>query len=237
MSTLTAPRTTAPRPPLRTAAPPAPRWTWRVVLTSAACTLALFLAVPLLETLRNLNVATHLQARELPIVSEPPPPPPPPMSLPETPSPQAPSDPMPVPEVQLPAPPPMLPVTPSLSMPTLFTPAVWNTDPLTVQPLAPAAPALFDISQVDTPPTPRSQLRPLYPPRARLHRIEGWVDLEFTVTPEGAVENIRVIHSSPEDTFDRSAVQAAARWSFNPGRHQNRPVAVRVRQRITFELQ
>ncbi len=217
-------------------APPAPRWTWRVVLASTACTLALFLAVPMLETLRNLNLAPHLQPRSLPIVTEPPPPPPP-LTLPETPPARAPSEPIPAPELQLPAPPPLLPSTPSVSMPTLFTPPAWSTDPLTIQSLAPAAPAVFEIGQVDSPPAPRSQLRPLYPPRARLHRIEGWVDLEFTVTPEGEVENIRVVGASPEDTFERSAVQAAARWRFNPGRHQNRPVAVRVRQRITFELQ
>jgi protein TonB len=217
-------------------APPAPRWTWRVVFASLACTLALFMAVPLLETLRNLNIAPQLQPRELPIVTEPPPPPPPP-ALPESPAPQAPAEPVPAPELQLPAPPPMLPVTTSLNMPALATPATWTTDPLAVQSLAPVAPTLFDIGQVDSPPVPRSQLRPLYPPRARLHRIEGWVDLEFTVTPDGQVENIRVLGSSPDDTFDRSAVQAAGRWSFTPGRHQNRPVAVRVRQRITFELQ
>lgn len=218
-------------------APPAPRWTWRVVFASLACTLALFMAVPLLETLRNLNIAPQLQPRELPLVAEPPPPPPPP-ALPESPSPQTPAEPVPAPELQLPAPPPLLPVTSSLNMPALASPPVWSTDPLRVQGLAPLpAPALFDIGQVDTPPVPRSQLRPLYPPRARLHRIEGWVDLEFTVTAEGAVEAIRVMSSSPDEIFERSAVQAAARWSFTPGRHQSRPVAVRVRQRITFELQ
>lgn len=217
--------------------PPAPRWTLGVLLASAACTLALFLAVPLLETLRNLNLAPQLQPRPLPLVTDPPAPPPPltlpePAARPES----SPSLPAP-PQLTLPAPPPLLPNTPSLNLPALATPVTWAVDPLAATPLAPPAPALFDITRVDQAPTPRSQLRPLYPPRARLHRIEGWVDLEFTVTPQGTTENIRATASAPDDTFVRSAIQAATRWSFNPGRHQNQPVPVRVRQRITFELQ
>lgn len=223
----------APRYPV---APPAPRWTVRVVFASLTCTLALFLAVPMLETLRNFNITPPLQTRELPLVTEPPPPPPP-LTLPEPSTAPAAAEPLPTPELPLPAPPPLLPTTPAVSMPALFTPPQWQTAPLTIQPPAPVLPAVYEIGQIDAPPVPRAQLRPLYPPRARLHRIEGWVDLEFTVTPDGTVEHIRVKDASPPDTFDRSAVQAAERWRFTPGRIQNRPVAVRVRQRITFELQ
>lgn len=221
---------------LQTAASPAPRWTWRVTLASLGCTLALFMAVPLLETLRTLNVSPTLTVREMPTVVEPPPPPPP-LSLPDT-SPPAEAAEVVVPvELSLPPPPPMLPSAPALSMPAVFTPSEWTTDPLRMQALAPPGPQVFDMGQIDQPPVPRSQLRPLYPPRARLHRVEGWVDLEFVVTAEGDVRDIRVTGSSPDDTFDRSAVQAASRWRFSPGRHQNKPVPVRVRQRITFELQ
>ena len=214
---------------------PAPRWTWGVTLSALACTLALFLAVPLLETLRNLQIAPQLQARALPLDSEAPPPPPP-LPLPES-APREAAPPLPLPELALPAPPPALPLAPALAMPALFTPATWSVDPLHALPLAPSLPEVFDMGQVDQLPSPRGQLRPLYPPRARLHRIEGWVDLEFTVTAAGAVENLRVTAAHPDDTFVRAAVQAAERWSFNPGRHDNRAVPVRVRQRITFELQ
>lgn len=218
------------------AVPSAPRWTWRVTLASLACTLALFMAVPLLETLRTLNVSPTLTVREMPEVVEPPPPPPP-VSLPDSSPPaEAAEDVIPV-ELSLPPPPPLLPAAPAMSMPAVFTPSEWTTDPLRVQPLAPPGPQVFDIGQIDQAPVPRSQLRPLYPPRARLHRVEGWVDLEFVVTAEGGVRDVRVTGASPEDTFDRSAVQAASRWRFTPGRHQNQPVPVRVRQRITFELQ
>lgn len=215
---------------------PAPRWTWGVTLSALACTLALFLAVPLLETLRNLQIGPMQQVRTLPELREAPPPPPP-MVLPEVQTPQQVSEPVPAPELPLPAPPPPLALAPSMSMPAVFTAAQWSTDPLRVGPVAPVAPALLDISQVDQAPRPRSQLRPLYPPRARLHRIEGWVDLEFTVTREGAVEDIRVLGEEPPEIFGRNAVQAASRWSFQPGRHRNEAVPVRVRQRITFELQ
>jgi len=215
---------------------PAPRWTWGVTLSALACTLALFLAVPMLETLRKLHPDMMQQVRSLPDLREAPPPPPP-MVLPEVTSPQPVAEAIPLPELSLPAPPPPMALTPSLSMPALFTPAQWSTDPLRTGLSAPVAPSLLDISQVDQPPRPRSQLRPLYPPRARLHRIEGWVDLEFTVTREGTVEDVRVLGVEPDESFSRNAVQAAARWTFLPARHQNEAVPVRVRQRITFELQ
>lgn len=217
-------------------APPAPRWTWRVVLASGLCTLGLFMAVPLLETLRNLNPATERQVHRLPLVSELPPPPQP-VTLPDAPPAPEAAAPVPLPELPLPAPPPPLPSLTAVAMPAVFTPTAWTTDPLRMAPMAPPAPAIFEIGGVDQPPVPRSQLRPLYPPRARLHRIEGWVDLEFVVTAEGDVEQVRVIAAQPDDIFERSAVQAAARWRFTPGRHQNKPVPVRVRQRISFELQ
>lgn len=215
----------------------APRWTWGVTLCAALCTLALFLAVPLLETLRNLNVGGFATVRELPPISEPPPPPPPPLVLPEAPpQPATPQTPAP-PQLNLPPPPPILPSAPAMQMPSVFVPEVWARESLQLTPTAPAPPAFFELGEIDQPPVPRSQLRPLYPPRARVHRIEGWVDLEFTVTAEGNVTEIAVIAAYPDDIFTRNAIQAASRWSFQPGRMRNQAVPVRVRQRITFELQ
>jgi protein TonB len=130
-----------------------------------------------------------------------------------------------------------MPLVPAFDMPFVHTPGEWRVGPLQAGPVAPLAPSVFDVGQIDQAPTPRAQVRPLYPPRARLHRIEGWVDLEFVVTAEGAVEDLRVLQTHPDDTFTRSALQSAARWTFNPGRHEGQPVPVRVHQRISFELE
>ena len=57
---------------------------------------------------------------------------------------------------------------------------------------------------------------PQYPPSAQQRRIEGWVDMIFTVTEDGAVVNPDVVASSPEGVFERAATDAARRWKFRP---------------------
>ncbi|NLD15252.1 MAG: energy transducer TonB [Gammaproteobacteria bacterium] len=69
---------------------------------------------------------------------------------------------------------------------------------------------------VDSEVVPLNEVLPEYPDQARRRGIEGHVKLAFTITPQGRVENIRVIESSPPNVFDRSARRAAARWRFAP---------------------
>ena len=48
---------------------------------------------------------------------------------------------------------------------------------------------------------------PVYPESARKRGIEGWVELAFTVTPSGTVEDIEVRNASPAGTFDDAAIR------------------------------
>ena len=48
--------------------------------------------------------------------------------------------------------------------------------------------------------------RPKYPASAK--GVEGWVRVEFYVTPEGRTERIRVLSSEPAGVFDQAAVDA-----------------------------
>jgi len=98
------------------------------------------------------------------------------------------------------------------------------------------ADTLFEISDVDRVPQPLVRLKPLYPAHARMRRIEGSVRVEFTVTAEGQTENITVISATPAQTFNRAAIRAIERWRFSPAMLQGKPVAVRVRQNIRFEI-
>jgi protein TonB len=85
---------------------------------------------------------------------------------------------------------------------------------------------------------PLVRVDPEYPPRARQQGIEGWVDVEFTISPVGTVENARVIGSSPPYVFDRSALKAVRRWRYNP--RMERGVAVAragVKVRLRFEIE
>ena len=60
------------------------------------------------------------------------------------------------------------------------------------------------------------QARPEYPPRALAGNIEGWVLVRFTVTAIGTVRDAAVVESEPGTVFDDAALNAIARWRYNP---------------------
>ena len=84
---------------------------------------------------------------------------------------------------------------------------------------------------------PLVRVDPDYPPRARQRRIEGYVDLEFTIGPAGTVENPRVIGAHPPAVFEQAALRAVRRWRYNPKTVDGKPVArPGIRVRLRFEL-
>ncbi len=84
---------------------------------------------------------------------------------------------------------------------------------------------------------PLVRVDPDYPPKARQRRIEGYVDIEFTIGPAGTVKNPTVIAAHPPSSFERSARRAVRRWRYNPKIEDG--VAVErqgVKVRLRFEL-
>ncbi len=59
---------------------------------------------------------------------------------------------------------------------------------------------------------PLVRVDPQYPPRAKQRRIEGYVDIEFTIGPAGTVEQPKVIGASPPGIFNQAALRAVRRW-------------------------
>ena len=94
------------------------------------------------------------------------------------------------------------------------------------------------------PPTvlPENQMRrtffmaPAYPARARDREIEGWVDLEFTVTKDGTTTGATVRAAEPAGTFDRAALDAVKRWRYEPRVVNGAVVEQRVETRLRFRL-
>ncbi|WP_120997545.1 TonB family protein [Stutzerimonas urumqiensis] len=84
---------------------------------------------------------------------------------------------------------------------------------------------------------PLNDVRPEYPYRARQQGIEGYIKLAFTITPEGRVENIRVLEASPRNVFDREARRAAARWRFAPRTENGLAVAREAVKTLHFRLE
>lgn len=63
---------------------------------------------------------------------------------------------------------------------------------------------------------PLVRINPDYPPRALNRGIEGWVQVQFTITEQGTVTDAVVVDSSPPNIFDEAALRAIARWRYNP---------------------
>ncbi|HEY2782685.1 MAG TPA: TonB family protein [Steroidobacteraceae bacterium] len=89
---------------------------------------------------------------------------------------------------------------------------------------------------------PMSQLtvlksvQPVYPARAEKNKIEGWVDVEFTVAENGRVKDASVRTASVSGVFEESALKAVSDWRFKPMLRDAKPVAVRSQLRVRFTL-
>lgn len=96
---------------------------------------------------------------------------------------------------------------------------------------------IFDVVQADSMPRALVRLTPLYPPRARLRRVEGEVLVEFVVGTDGMVRDAAIAYAQPPGEFEQAALQSVQRWRFEPGTKDGRAVPVRVRQKLMFKLE
>ena len=77
---------------------------------------------------------------------------------------------------------------------------------------------------------------PSYPLDAARKRVEGWVDVEFTVKADGSVRDTLIRNAQPAGVFDQAAIKAVEKWRFKPVLHKNKPVEQRARIRVRFSL-
>ncbi len=83
---------------------------------------------------------------------------------------------------------------------------------------------------------PIVRIEPQFPREALLKGVGGWVEIEFTIEPDGSVSDPRVVRSQPPRIFDRNALRAIYKWKFKPRIVNGQPVARRATQRIDFTL-
>ena len=89
------------------------------------------------------------------------------------------------------------------------------------------------------PPVLIKEVRPAYTVDAMRAKVQGLVEMEVVVLPDGSVDPARIrITRSLDPTFglDRQAIAAVKEWRFRPGSYRNQPVAVRVNVELTFTL-
>lgn len=167
---------------------------------------------------------------------------------PQPPQPQTPQTPTP-PTPMAAAPSANLPAL-DLPVPSLSTGIAVNSAPtpslsgLAAAASAPSAPSAAAPSDAGGQPggaesdvIPLNDVRPDYPRHALQRGIEGHVKLAFTINRAGAVENVRVIESTPPNVFEREARRAAARWRFAPRTEGGLAVAREAVKTLYFRLE
>jgi TonB family protein len=79
-------------------------------------------------------------------------------------------------------------------------------------------------------------VQPVYPSKAEAKKIQGWVDVEFTVLETGKVKDVAVRAASIPGVFEDAAVKAVSQWRYQPILRDARTVPVRTQIRVRFTL-
>jgi protein TonB len=87
-----------------------------------------------------------------------------------------------------------------------------------------------------TPPVRRRSPRPAYPAALRARGVEGVVVVELLLSANGALDQVRIAHSSGFPEFDEAALLAARQGEYEPARVNRVPVADTIRFSIRFRL-
>jgi protein TonB len=122
------------------------------------------------------------------------------------------------------APPPTTAAAPPAPRPTPATPA-----PETAAP-PPVATGESHAAEV------LKTVPPEYPREAYVKHLEGWVEVEFTITSAGAVSNATVAGANPARIFNDAALRAVQRWTFKPKMENGKAVEEHMKRRIEFKL-
>ena len=85
------------------------------------------------------------------------------------------------------------------------------------------------------PPRLVKRVQPIYPPEARKNREQGVSVYEAIISPDGCIEDPRLLQSSTP-TLDIMGMEAISRWQYRPATLDGRPVRVYLTVTVTFRL-
>ena len=104
-----------------------------------------------------------------------------------------------------------------------------KTGPLTVQ--------AYESVYVDVQPKIVRQVKPAYPPQARIRKIEDTVVLKILVSERGNVQSVKILRGSQKDpSFNAAAISAVRQWTFKPARKDGKIVSCWYTVALTFRL-
>jgi TonB family protein len=75
-----------------------------------------------------------------------------------------------------------------------------------------------------------------YPVRALQTNVEGWVELGYTVGPDGTVTNVKVLNAVPPRVFEASAIKAVSHLRYQPVVQGGKTIAVGTQLRIVYRV-
>jgi TonB family protein len=83
---------------------------------------------------------------------------------------------------------------------------------------------------------PAIRVDPIFPWEADAAGVdEGYVDVSYSVGPDGRTRSLRIVRSEPEGVFDRAALDAVSRWVFCPPEGGLSEHSESMQTRISFE--
>lgn len=202
-------------------------------LSAAAMTLALFMVLPLMETIGSPS-SRDLLVRSVDVGHLPPPPPPPPPEEMEEEEP-----PPPPPELQEQVQPLELSqlelaLNPGMGDGGFGDFSINLTGQIAMQEEG-GLDQVFSLADLDQRPRVIFQRMPSYPPELRKRNRQGTVYIVFTVDTGGRVVNPKV-DKSTDPAFDDSALDAVKQWRFEPGTRGGEKVEFKMRVPITFNV-
>lgn len=133
------------------------------------------------------------------------------------------------------------PATPDMPQLSLSNASSVDSAVINLAPTVDASSALTGISigaTTDRDVIPLVRINPDYPQRALSRGIEGWVQVQFTITETGSVSDAIVVASEPQGVFDDAAIKAILRWRYNPKMEEGTPVSrVGMQTILRFNLE
>jgi len=78
---------------------------------------------------------------------------------------------------------------------------------------------------------------PTYPANAFRQGIEGWVEVEYTVSERGMTTDVAVVAGEPRGVFDDAAITAVGNWRYRPRIVNGQPVAQRTSVTLRFNVE
>jgi len=78
------------------------------------------------------------------------------------------------------------------------------------------------------------QVQPVYPPMAKIARVQGPVVLQAVISKQGTIENLRVVSGHP--MLIQAAIDAVKQWRYKPYQLSGEPVEVDTQITVNFNL-